>query len=58
MEHENTIPSTLGPSTRPGGLGRLPAREADATEKPLLMKLAFLAAVGLLAFGAVKFFAR
>ena len=58
MDHQNTIPSTLGPISGPGGLGRLPTRASDSPETPFAMKLVFWMAVGLLAYGAVKFFAH
>lgn len=58
MDHQNTIPSILGPITRPVSLGSLPVRELDEPETPVLMKVVFWVALSLLAYGAVKFFAR
>ena len=58
MEHQNTIPSILGPMSRPGNLEQLPMRELEPPETPVFMKLVFWAALGLLAYGAIRFFGR
>ncbi len=55
MEHNSTIPSMLGPMTVPSGLhpGPLPAAETS-----IFMKLLLWSALGLLAFGALKYWMR
>lgn len=58
MDHQNTVPSLLGPLSGPGGLSQLAHRPMNKPDTPLAMKLVFWAALGLLAYGAIKFFAR
>ncbi len=58
MEHQNTIPSILGPNSRPGSLEQLPMRRLEPPEKPVAMKLVFWVALGLLTYGAIRFFGR
>lgn len=58
MDHQNTVPSLLGPISGPNGMRPMPGQQPQDPETPLFMKLIFWTALGLLAFGAIRFFAR
>lgn len=57
MDHQNTIPAPLGALSETDRTEGLPTERGNAQDTPFAMKLVFWVALGLLAYGAVKFFA-
>lgn len=58
MEHQNTIPSILGPVSGKSGVAQLPVEPLENPEKPLLHKPGFWLVVALVAVAVFKFVAR
>jgi hypothetical protein len=58
MEHQNTIPSVLGPMSGKRGVAQLPVEPLKNPEKPLLRMPGFWLVVALVAFGVFKFLSR
>ena len=58
MDHQNTIPAPLEALSGPDRTEGLPTERGNAQDTPFAMKLVFWVALGLLAFGAVKYFAN
>ena len=58
MEHQNTIPSTLGPMSGQRGIAQTPVDEPKTPAKPLMKMPMFWLVVAVLSAGVFKFFSR
>ena len=58
MDHQNTIPSVLGPMSGPDGFSARRDSRDDPAQGAGLLKVVFWAAAGLLILAVVRYFLR